>query len=345
MAKTFRFTDESLAERYRDPANEYDWFRANNREYESPVQRQLMISAKRYVMDEAATRLAVQLSTAQPRTVLQQLDAIEPPAPVVWIEWPSEVFLEERAKLGTLVMPREHHPPQARTGALIEFVDNIFRTWCIEDGFEDEKGDFRGKVICWPISYHVALTGTPYRHDNDTHLIWGYQTLGPSDVTPLKGRAIATVHPSIHSRLGPEGELVMLQEMQGWTRLVVATLAMFSTVSVVETLPRPAGRVLLGGVTRPRLQTDRLVLRVPRKIRKVVKWAQRAISNRAAVRHKLHEVSEHYRHLDFQPRAEGWEAILMNGEAIWRKKIARHLRGDPALGVVEHKQTFVVGPS
>jgi hypothetical protein len=26
---------------------------------------------------------------------------------------------------------------------------------------------------------------------------------------------------------------------------------------------------------------------------------------------------------------------------MWRKEIAFHLRGDPALGVVEHRETFV----
>ncbi|HEY1878453.1 MAG TPA: hypothetical protein VGG68_00825 [Caulobacteraceae bacterium] len=118
---------------------------------------------------------------------------------------------------------------------------------------------------------------------------------------------------------------------------------MLQTVATVGQEERPPGHVLVGGRMRPRLTICPLTLQVPRRIRNVAAYARRKLAETATGK-RLHEVRAHYRHLAFQPRPPGWMPVIIEGQMMWRKRIDSHLRGDPALGVIEHDFTVVHGP-
>jgi hypothetical protein len=342
-----RFTDETLAERFRDPKTDGEVWLARELGQHAPdnsVVRRLMLEAKRYVMDDDALKLAVDLSESWPREVLHQLDAIEMPASAVWIEFSSQTLTQQRLKYGTLEDAPADRPPTARCGMLIkDRGDGQIQTWCIEDGDPDEFGSREGMIVSWPLSYAISLTGPHKAHRGQpgwTGVCWGYGSQ-TEDLELLAGRAWPTMAPSFMKLFNEQGAAKLMHELRGWTRLTVSMLALLSTVASIVEVPRPPGHSRIGGLMRPRLKSDRLVIYVPRTIRKPVPWAQKIIRNSAAHRRRLHEVSKHWRHLDRMPAAPGWEPVLIGNKHMWRKEIAFHLRGDPNLGVVEHRETFV----
>jgi hypothetical protein len=342
-----RFADETLAERFRDPKNDGEVWLARELGQHVPDNshvRKLVLQAKRYVMDDDALKLAVDVSESWPRAVLHQLDAIEMPAPSVWIEFSSKTLTAQRLKYGTLEDAPPDRPDTARCGMLIATRDDgMIQTWCIEDGDPDEFGAREGMIVAWPLSYAISLTG-PHESQRGragwTGLCWGYGS-ETEDLELLAGRAWPTMDPSFMRLFNEAGAAKLMKELRGWTRLTVSMLALLSTVASIQEVPRPPGQVRLGGLMRPRLKTDRLVIYVPRTIRKPVPWAQKIIRQSAQHKRRLHEVSKHWRHLERMPAAPGWEPVLIGNKWMWRKEIAFHLRGDPALGVVEHRETFV----
>lgn len=345
---TLRFGDETLAERFRDPKNDGEVWLARENGLHVPDNshvRRVMLDAKRYVMDDDACRLAVDLSESLPRQVLHQLDAIELPSPTMWIEFGSETLTRQRLKYGNFADgdPAERGP-SARCGMLLHQREpGVIQTWCIEDGDPAEFGAREGMIVAWPVSYVISTIGPAerWRTTRDMNsLLWGYGSEAP-DLELLDGRGAATMDPSYMKVFDKRNVARLMVELRGWTRLTIAMLALFSTVASIEEVPRPPGHVRLGGFLRPRLKSDRLVIYVPKGIRKPVPWARKAISR--AVQHKrpLHEVSKHWRHLDHMPAAPGWEPVLIGNKHMWRKEIDTHLRGDPALGVVEHRETYV----
>ena len=345
---TLRFTDATLAERFRDPKNDGEVWLARELGHRhvpdnNPVRR-FMLEAKRYVMDDDALRLAVDLSESMPRQVLHQLDAIEMPAKSVWIEFSSAALTKQRLKYGTLEDVPADRPDTARCGMLIhEREPGLIQTWCIEDGDPDEFKARDGMIVAWPLSYAINLPGPVEMHrapKDFNGIVWGYGQLA-DDLQVLDGRAWPTMDPSYKRVFGESGARKIMYELRGWTRLTVAMLALFSTVATIEEVPRPEGHVRLGGMVRPRLKSDRLVIYVPRTIRKPVPWARKAIHRAAQHKRRLHEVSRHWRHLEKRPSAPGWEPVLIGNKHMWRKEIEAHLRGDPNLGVVEHRETYV----
>jgi hypothetical protein len=344
-----RFADETLAERFRDPKKDGEVWLARELGQHAPdnsVVRRILLDAKRYVMDDDALKLAVDLSESWPRQVLHQLDAIEMPAKEgVWIEFSSQTLTRQRLKYGTLDEAPADRPPTARCGMLIkERGDGLIQSWCIEDGDPDEFGQQEGLIVAWPLSYCISLAGPSAEkwrgRPGWTGLVWGYGS-ATDDLALLEGRAWPTMDPSFMKLFDEKGAAKLMHELRGWTRLTVAMLALLSTVASIVEVPRPPGHSRIGGLMRPRLKSDRLVIYVPRTIRKPVPWAQKIIRNSAAHRRRLHEVSKHWRHLDHMPSAPGWEPVLIGNKWMWRKEIGFHLRGDPALGVVEHRETFV----
>ena len=329
---------DTLAERFRDPKRDaYSSPDARGFRLDNSVVRAAMLEAKRYVLADSACRLAVQLSNRFPLDIERMLESIELPAPAVWIEMGSRCMLDERLRLGTIPEIREARPPSARTAMLVkDRGDGTIQSWCIEDGVRD----YTGKVIAWPLSYLISLYKPVQAWQAvNTAAHWGYGA-GTPYLTALNGRAVATI---FARRIGPEGEAILQTELMGWTRLTVATLAMFCSVASIETVERKPGHIRIGGAMRPHLKSDKLVIVVPKRIRKPSAWAMEAIKKAAGERRRRqHDVSAHMRHLTYQPRALGWEPIIIGNRLYYQKQVKAHKRGDRSLGVVEHRETHVI---
>lgn len=317
--------------------------------------------AHKYVLDDAATVLACQLSNSAPEQMLKMLGAARPPFPVTWVELPAKVMLDARGYIGNpswteqQIFAADNRSPAARVGILIIEKEDLIAIYLIEHG-DDPPHHFT-----WPVSFLLALEGRPWMEEDlagrkvsRDDLIslagafWGYS---PSPaVAPLIGRATARPpeprDPSSKAELAAVIEMTetSVRETAGITRMAIAVLAMLNSVPIVETEFRQTGMRLLKGAMRPYSLCTTVSLNIPRRVRRIEGYARKAIGA-AAARKRLHEVRTHYRHLPRRPLAPGWtEAIGPEGEVCWRKPIKGHLRGDPDLGVAEPKTTIVHGP-
>lgn len=329
----------TLADRFRDP-------RSVAPQLDDAVVRSAMLRADRMVVDDAAVRLAVTLAISAPREMRRMLDQIEFPAQPMWLEWSSRTMLQARLAEGTLISPEEadSRDPAAKTGLLImPGLDNAreLHSWCVEDA-DAESAKIAGEIMLWPIGITLYQPQDRRSESKGGNMIWGYGD--DVDVAPLSGRAAYLVTQSKERLLGKDGVATAAHELSGWSRMTVAMLAMLQTVTIAGEPTRVPGSVRLGGRLQPNLSTRHLSLQVPHRIRNVPAYARRRLHEEATFRKRLHEVRAHYRHLDHQPRAPGWAPILVEGQTLWRKRIAGHLRGDPSLGVVEHDVTVVHGP-
>ncbi|HEY1878439.1 MAG TPA: hypothetical protein VGG68_00755 [Caulobacteraceae bacterium] len=332
----------TLADRFRDPRNV-------DPIVDDKVLRGAMIQGERMILDDAAVRLLIQMSHTSPREMRRMLDQIVVPERPMWIEFGSKVMLQERVALGVGLDPKDvaNRDPEARTALLVQpGLDDPreLHSWCIEDA-DEESWEEMGKVMIWPVGL-VLYPPDPHARrgasDAQQRIIWGYGK--GTDVSPLVGRCSNIVTSSKAGRLGDDGLKLMATELSGWSRVTVAMLAMLQTVVISGEPVRAPGHVREGGRLQPRLASRHATLQVPRRIRNVAAYATRKLREAAEHRKRLHEVRAHYRHLGHEPRAPGWQPVMIGGEQLWRKRIAGHKRGDASLGVVEHDFTVVHGP-
>lgn len=300
--------------------------------------------AERYVLDDAATRMAVDLSHASPKQVEQMISLAWPAAGAVWVEMPAVTMLQRRAALHpghSYQAAIDERDPNARTAMLVERQPERLVIWLVEDV---AKEDYTPKEpsFAWVLGYHIYREPQLTAQDLDQiKIIWGYTE--PAKVDVLARRGYVSMSASIAQRLGQKGIYEVATEMAGFTRLSLAILTMLNTIATVEPATRPAGlRLVSGGHSRPYLSRSLVTVRVPKRVRDTRRWAQKQI---ATAHRRLHEVRAHWRHLKHQPRRPGWEAIEIDGTAYWRRVIDAHLRGDAELGVVSHDGFEVKGRS
>lgn len=330
--------------------------------------RSYLRTARKYVLDDEATRLASNLSCSSPEQVARMLEVAVPPANVTWIEMPSAVMLDARRRAKDTAGFTEaqeaymdRRPADCRIGLLIIQDPGLHKDGNVWGLYAVEHGDTVAEHFTWPIGFMVATEGRPFLPDESHDLgplteefmtakVWGYHETAPA-LKVLNGRGFV-IMPSTYSRTERTKELVdgiaatAMQELSGITRLAVACLAMLNAVPVIETEGRPPGsRLLKGGRTAPLYARSTVSLSIPRRVRAKEAFARRAIAAEVK-RKKLHEVRPHFRHLTRKPAQDGWTQAIhpLTLQPCWRKKIDGHLRGDPELGVVEHRTTIVHGP-
>lgn len=336
----------------------------------NPMIARYVQQARKFVLDEQATVLAARLSCAMPGEVGRMLKVALPPAELTWIEMPTKVMQVARnMETGRQLSAQEQDHifslnDSAKTGLLIHHKGDMLHIYVIDHA----EGLAFPRYMPWPVCYDVALEGTPFievmKQDIDVLLTcwptieaamtnvagvsWGYDET-QIDVSPLVGRASARQAFVAGSMAdgSVKAELIVevLKQLSGITRLAVATLAMLNSVPVVYAEGRATGGRLLKGGLKPYFEAKTASLAIPRRVRRPVEFARRAIALEVK-RKRLHEVRGHYRHLGRKPKASGWvEGINpLTGERCWRKPVAPHTRGDPQLGKVEPKTTIVHGP-
>jgi len=295
----------------------------------------VMRKAERYVLDENLIRTIVQLSQCYPARAKQYMDLAWPAADSVWIEFPSQPMLQERRAIHGKDFAYVHRQPEARTGILVHMINGAMHLNCFE---HDETCR---SIFPWPMGFY--LFKEPVEQELfECAAVWGY-TEG-MDLEVLRGYAVPSLHPDAVRNLPKDyKELVqiMTAELAGLVRLTVIALALLASPATRVGPPvRPRGRFIAHNATHPYQPRRFVELEIPKRVREVRPYIEKML----ATHHKrLHEVRAHYRHLTYQPRAPGWLPIETPQGMLWRKAIARHLRGDPDLGVVEHEGIHAKG--
>jgi hypothetical protein len=293
--------------------------------------------ATKFVLDDDATRLVADLSNQAPKDIAAMLTAAWPASQETWIELPCETLIQAREKfhgqgwrdaIGAKPRPSHHrlaiyvHPSSMSADAMV--------INCVEHDDEDIG------VMAWPAGF--VFYKEPQRISLAAEEDWGRKlwAYGPSiDIRPLYGRAALSVHPAFNA----EREMKFLDgavhELRGFLRLAIAALAAINTIAEISPPTKGEGRFIgRGGTTHARQAAAFVTLRLPHRVKDVKAYARRQF---VAYHKRLHEVRPHYRHLKHNPLSEGWEAIETHLGPRWRKVIQGHLRGNPDLGVVEHK--------
>lgn len=289
---------------------------------------------ERYELDDPTTRMMMRLANVYPRKIKQYMELAWPAAPEVWIEYPSKAMLEARRLIHGPEWEYVTRSTEARTAMVISCSDSIMHLNCLEHD-EDCRGLFPWllgfRIHKEPIEQELTACG----------LTWGYETTVPG-LSSLCGHAVATVHPSIvKPEIRQKLISVMSHELAGFVRVTLTALAMLNSPATRVGPPvRPAGRFVAAGGTHPYRPRRMVELALPKTVHDPVKYLEKTL---ATHHRRLHEVRAHYRHLPRQPNAPGWEPITIGNETLWRKAIARHLRGNPDLGVVEHEGVLVKG--
>lgn len=293
--------------------------------------------AERYLLDERTTRMIVRVSNNHPAFMRKLMDLAWPAAEDVWIEFPSHAMLDERAKLHMNSFDYVLRTPKAHTAALISTSGDVMHINCIE---HDETCH---GIFPWLLGFKVFKERQDQPMD-ECLAVWGYT---PEAKHPeiLQGYALPSVHPDTMNDVTGMEEIrgILLKELAGFVRLTLVALALLSSPATRKGPPtRPRGRFVAHGGTHPYHPRQFVELALPKTVRDAQAYVERTL----ATHHKrLHEVRSHYRHLLYRPNAPGWEPIEIEGEKLWRKAIAKHLRGNPDLGVVEHVGVHVKGPS
>jgi hypothetical protein len=310
----------------------------NNRLVDSTPLAKIAHRAERYVLDEQTTRMLVRLANCWPRRMKQVMEIAWPAAPDVWIEWPSFAMLDERRKIQGPDWEFTLRQPEASTAALIALRDGHMHINCIE---HDET--CRG-VFPWLVGFKVFKEPRDDQPLDDACAVWGYTRTTPG-VESMRGYAIPSLHPDLIAETRKRDmQKIMINELAGFVRVTLTALALLASPATLLGPPvRPRGRFVgKGGATHPYQPRRFVELALPKRVRNAQAFVERTLTTQ---HRKLHEVRAHYRHFKYQPNAPGWEPIEIEGEKLWRKPIARHLRGDPDLGVVEHAGVHVKGPS
>ena len=289
--------------------------------------------AKRYVLDDKATVLAVDLSHSNPRHMADMLETLTLLHDDIWFEMPSQTLLKAKAHFSP--HKSEDRPKDARTALLISRHNTGLKLWCIEDSSDS----LDGTTFAWPISFDIAQAGTftSFMAPDATQEAWGYLPTAGS-LNRLLGSCQITAHPSFAARLGSDGIHSMAQELSGLPRLAIALLTMLTHVADISPAQRPQGLVRHNGTLTNKLSTHTLTYRLPKRIRNPLAY----VRGQVASHHKrLHEVAPHYRHLTYRPSTPGWEPVIIADSTYYRKLIPPHLRGNPDLGVVTHDHTRI----
>lgn len=330
--------------------------------------RNALRRAKRFVFDEAACRMAVRMIGCPDGALNfpRFLDNAEHPTDVIWIEASAWVEQDEVRRLAA------ENPEWGMGTAGDATVDD--RTGWL---FVRDRGVLQvftwmhtveGMVATFPVYHLVSLGETRFprlgpgdvlhdgqsvlvqgksgrgTYEEQTAITWNIEGADPKVVKPLIGRARIVTRLSGLSLLRGEAARFnwFARNAARGLPFALCYLAMLNTIAFVDEEARPPGQQLIGGTSRPYLTRCAAKVVVPRRIRRVTKWALDEM-RAAAARKRLHEVSAHYRHLRHKPLTDGWVEVEIEGETYWRKRIDQHLRGDPDLGVVEHDVTLVKG--
>lgn len=323
----------------------------------APLLRQ---TPDKYVFDTAASAMIGTLGSQPSRGLARLVPLAVPPTETIWIEWDHRALRQAGIATGVVELDGSDAEWVLRMGALVKRVRHGDSDEITATGFtfvgENEPAHAVVSVMYWPIAYLVGVElrqGMEYLGLGDwldderavsiDRAIWGIGGLG--DPKPLQGLGMCVMTDGadtlrrIDRKVVDEAIKQAMFDLTGALRYAVAALAVINAVGEVGASHRPPGMIRAGGSMRP-YQPHRLVtVNVP-KHRQPLSFARSRI---AAVHHRLHEVRAHWRRLTHEPRASGWAAVEINGRTYWQKAIARHLRGDPDLGVVEHAGALVRG--
>lgn len=356
----------TLADAFKDPKLAIDYFKVGPPGMKYSRLRSLAAQAKMHVLDDEATILAAELAHASVESMLRILKLAIPKNQYSWFELPANTLMRVRQQQNS-VQSIVSRPESARMCIFVEWFaeERYFVCHCIE---HDQEGS--GGYFVWPVAYRVSVDGPVLLRKGDSNIVidsatktaklvdeiehenltieqasyvWGYDS-SKHDLTPLIDKAICEVPADYAPYIKLPVIKMSIREMQGFTRLVCAILAMLNAVPVVEVTSRPKGQRLVGGASRPYVERTTISVNIPKRVRMRRAFAERAIA-REVKRRKHHHVDPHFRHLEHKPKAEGWQACITPwGTPGYRKLVRDHWRGDKDLGKVAEKTVIIHGP-
>ena len=321
---------------------------------------QRMREYKVLCLDDEVTVQACHLHHSKPRQIIEMLQVVEPPWPHMWVEMDANTLLGTRAELAKIhggSYSYEKRPDNARVALRIDHHGDYLTVFVLETPLEGKA------VFEWPIGFDVAIGD--HRFDRvrksgivDDHgpmmqvrgrmsateqsaVVWGYMP-DVKGLASLNNRARVHSLPQYAHALDPGIVRSCCEELGGTTRLVVSILAMLNTVLVVEPATRPKERFLSRSGSKAYIERSVTYLNIGARIRNRTEYVRRSITDEVSRRCE-HEVRAHWRYLRRKPSVPGWEQVEQNGETYWRKRIAAHKRGDPALGTTRGNVTVVTG--
>jgi hypothetical protein len=309
---------------------------------------------ERYAFDDAASDMVGRMGAQLPEKMRALLGIAKPACDLLWIEWNHGPVRRAGVEAGVFEFDDAESEYVRRMGVLVEVIDEGKK---LSFTFAQENDPVRAlsELMYWPLGYMVSLDGTPLNVSDEgavtaasrndiTRLIWGFG--GRPSMAPVRGLAAIFVTPGALELRRIDHAIVdaairqATNDLMGALRLAVAALAILNAVGEVGGEVRPPGLIRGGGDLKPYVSRRLVTVRVP-KHRSALSFAR----SRILAHHKrLHEVRSHWRHLGHEPQAPGWERVEIEGRTLWRKAIAKHLRGNPDLGVVEHDGARVAGP-
>jgi hypothetical protein len=318
-------------------------------------------NCERYAFDDAASDMVGRMGTQLPDKFRSLLTLGRPACDLLWIEWNHGLARRASQEVGVYEFDDADSEYVRRMGVLATRLGNTDGEVALMFAQENDPSRALAELMYWPVGYVVSTDGTKLRlaartfvhdlyggtraeQDMTTRRIWGFG--GALSIAPLRGLATIFVTPgavklrSIDDVIVDKSVQQSVRDLIGALRLAVAALAILNAVAEIGAEVRPPGLIRGSGDLKPYVPRRLVTVRVP-KHRSPLSFAR----SRILAHHKrLHEVRSHWRHLGHEPRASGWERIEIDGRTLWRKSIAKHLRGNPDVGVVEHDGARVAGP-
>jgi hypothetical protein len=307
-------------------------------------------TCERYVFDDAASEMVGRMGAQLPEKMRALLGIAKPACDLLWIEWNHGPVRRAGVEAGVYEFDDADSEYVRRMGVLVERLGGE-----VAFTFAQENDPVRAlsELMYWPIGYMVWTDDSTVpvdaglsraELDEITRRVWGFGDR--PKVAPLRARATIFVTAGAIKLRRIDADIVdqairqATADLMGALRLAVAALAILNAVGEVSGEVRPPGLVRSGMDLKPYVARRLVTVRVP-KHRSALSFAR----SRILAHHKrLHEVRSHWRHLGHEPQAPGWERVEIEGRTLWRKAIAKHLRGNPDLGVVEHDGARVAGP-
>jgi hypothetical protein len=328
---------------------------------ENGAMRRALESAHRFVVDEPMARFMAELANESfliQRPIIKQIaDSLRVQARVpheaIWLEYPLRAYQERSCELRGTMATNEPWAQPEREGWLIHQHPKI-DTACImhlftshehvqEDGFNTWTFPFAFAWCCddSPLPWRKVLHRHPQaeKYAEPSSYLVGISGYERDNVCAVRSPLINDPNPSDDVQLR-----YLLTEWSGIVRRVWALLATIDNLPITKGDVRQSRGFLARGRIRKYLSHRTITLNVPAKKDTRV-LARRMI---AAAHRKRHRVRGHWRDDWRNPPSKNcnphlWEAVddeanhircaLCHGRQTY---IAKHERGDAALGWVDH---------